>query len=83
MVVATVMVSVQSAPSISDHEILTALIQMDETVVNGAQGFYSAHFGLNQTGPGSSRNRRIVFLVNSAPYVRSLFDRRIAVADVI
>jgi hypothetical protein len=44
-------------------------VQMDETVVNGAQLFYSQQFGID----GGGNNTWILGLVNSAPYVSSLF----------
>lgn len=43
---------------------------MDETVVNGAQIFYSAQFGIGDKS--SSRDSWLVGLVNSAPYVLEL-----------
>ena len=48
---------------------------MDETVVNGAQSFYSTQFGLIQSGvPNASENQWLLGLVNSAPYVSTRND---------
>ena len=45
---------------------------MDESVINGANLFFPAQFGIPiSSGPnsGSSKNQWLVGLVNSAPYV--------------
>ncbi|KAK6845080.1 hypothetical protein PG995_015190 [Apiospora arundinis] len=51
---------------------LCAAVQgMDETVVNGAQGFYKHQFGIGD--PDSKRDSWLVGLVNSAPYICCAF----------
>ncbi|KAI1210457.1 uncharacterized protein F4807DRAFT_67183 [Annulohypoxylon truncatum] len=51
---------------------LCAAVQgMDETVVNGAQGFYKKEFGIDDTN--SSRNSWLLGLVNAAPYICCAF----------
>ena len=47
-------------------------VQMDESVINGANLFFPGQFGIDpgfMTG-GSTRNQWLLGLVNSAPYVR-------------
>ncbi|KAI1107365.1 hypothetical protein F4804DRAFT_198031 [Jackrogersella minutella] len=47
---------------------LCAAVQgMDETVVNGAQGFYKKQFGIDDSD--SQRNSWLLGLVNAAPYI--------------
>ncbi|KAI1093753.1 hypothetical protein F5B19DRAFT_103455 [Rostrohypoxylon terebratum] len=51
---------------------LCAAVQgMDETVVNGAQGFYKKQFGIDDST--SSRNSWLLGLVNAAPYICCAF----------
>ncbi|KAI1447550.1 hypothetical protein F5Y02DRAFT_30851 [Annulohypoxylon stygium] len=51
---------------------LCAAVQgMDETVVNGAQGFYKKQFGIDDSN--SSRNSWLLGLVNAAPYICCAF----------
>ncbi|KAI1418104.1 hypothetical protein F5Y13DRAFT_150557 [Hypoxylon sp. FL1857] len=51
---------------------LCAAVQgMDETVVNGAQGFYKKQFGIDDTN--SQRNSWLLGLVNAAPYIGCAF----------
>ncbi|OTB04160.1 hypothetical protein M426DRAFT_164309 [Hypoxylon sp. CI-4A] len=51
---------------------LCAAVQgMDETVVNGAQGFYKEEFGINDKD--SQRNSWLLGLVNAAPYIGCAF----------
>ena len=48
---------------------------MDESVINGANLYFPKQFGIDP-GSGSNgmnRNQWLVGLVNSAPYVRSLY----------
>lgn len=47
--------------------VCAAVQGMDETVVNGAQIFYSKQFGIDD--PNSSRDSWLLGLVNSAPYL--------------
>ncbi len=46
-------------------------IQMDETVINGAQLFFPKQFGIDPhaTDGNASKNQWILGLVNSAPYL--------------
>lgn len=44
---------------------------MDETVVNGAQSFYKAQFGIGDSN--SQRDSWLLGLVNSAPYLCCAF----------
>lgn len=47
------------------------LAQMDESVINGANLFFPAQFGIDPgSGSGANKNQWLVGLVNSAPYVR-------------
>ncbi|KAI1646487.1 uncharacterized protein F4817DRAFT_316729 [Daldinia loculata] len=51
---------------------LCAAVQgMDETVVNGAQSFYKAEFGIGD--PNSQRDSWLLGLVNAAPYICCAF----------
>jgi hypothetical protein len=52
--------------AVSGHSFAN-MIQIDETVVNGAQIFYSKQFGIGDKS--SSRDSWLVGLVNSAPYL--------------
>lgn len=46
---------------------------MDESVINGANLFFPAQFGIDPgQGAGANRNQWLLGLVNSAPYVRGL-----------
>jgi len=50
---------------------------MDESVINGANLFFSRQFGIDPSGngPDSGRNQWLLGLVNSAPYVRIVLSR--------
>ena len=52
--------------------LLTHALQMDETVINGAQTFYIVDFGIGPGQGNDSQNQWIQGLVNSAPYVSAL-----------
>ena len=52
---------------------------MDESVINGANLFFPAQFGIDPgPGTGANKNQWLLGLVNSAPYVRRLIFSSIA-----
>lgn len=46
-------------------------MQMDESVINGANLYFPSQFGIDPgLSSGANKNQWILGLVNSAPYVR-------------
>lgn len=56
---------------LQDEPILNRVLQMDETVINGANLFFAPQFGIdiNTTDGSAGRNQWLLGLVNSAPYL--------------
>ena len=55
-------------------------MQMDESVINGANLFFAPQFGIdpNATDGNAGRNQWLLGLVNSAPYVRHFLTSLVA-----
>lgn len=66
----TLLMACCTGKSRADQVISTLVQGMDETVVNGAQLFYGAQFGI---GGSDARSTWLIGLCNSAPYLSCAF----------